>query len=81
METLGDLEDYSANGIWEAYFSNRIGATRYSQVIEESRKLRESDKGDYVLVRPLRDATVWKSPDGGFYKYDAQGDLVPWQAS
>jgi hypothetical protein len=75
------LEELSANGIWEDYWNNKLGERRYEPIIDEARKLRESDKGDYVLVSGLRDATVWKSPDGRFYRYDAQGRLVPWQAS
>ena len=78
---IRDLEDRSANGIWEAYFRGWIGATRHERAIEESQKLIESDKGNYVFRGYLiGNVPFWESPEGGFYKYDAQGELVPWQS-
>ena len=77
---VGDLEDKSANGIWHAYFSGKIGNNRTnSQAIEESQRLREDGKGDYELISQFGGIPVWKSSEDDHYTYDDSGNLTDWQ--
>ena len=78
---VGDLDDQSANGIWEAYLDDIIGDNRTNATaIRDAQRLVEADKGDYELATQMNGVPVWNSPEGQHYTYDVHGLLQPWKA-